>query len=474
MFDMGFEPQVMKILKNVRPQRQTVLFSATFPKQMEALARKVLRRPLEITVGGRSVVCEDVKQIVEVREDATKFVRLLEILGNYFMEDKEGKALIFVDRQEAADNLLRDLIRRSYLCMSLHGGKDQTDRESTISDFKSGVTQIVIATSVAARGLDVKGLGLVINYECPNHLEDYVHRVGRTGRAGQKGTAYTFVTPDQDRYAVEVAKALKISGQDVPPDLAALVTGFQEKVKSGQVKFFGSGGFGGKGLEQLDKERDLTYGDDAEEASEDEEGAKAAKNAEVDAKAKTPAETKEKAEGPHDNGPASPGKPPATPKTPVNAALAQAQAAAAAIQLKAANPAAAKAQSLIAELNAQIASAGVGTGKGKEGKLVPGTSPYSYEFEINDYPQKARWKATNKENISQVIESTGAAITTRGIYVEPGKPIPPGERKLYLIIEGEEQEIVDRAKAEIKRILTEATVSAMEQEVKTGGRYSVV
>lgn len=184
MFDMGFEPQVMKIVNNVRPSRQTVLFSATFPRQMEALARKVLKKPLEITVGGRSVVCDDVNQIVEVRENETKFVRLLEILGQLFNDEGEegASALIFVDRHEAADNLLRDLMRRGYPCQSLHGGKDQADRDSTIADFKSGVTNILIATSVAARGLDVKNLKVVINYECPNHMEDYVHRVGRTGR----------------------------------------------------------------------------------------------------------------------------------------------------------------------------------------------------------------------------------------------------------------------------------------------------
>src|SRR5215469_7790009 len=133
--------------------------------KMEALARKVLRRPLEIIVGGRSVVCEDVTQVIEVRDDSTKFVRLLEILGQLYKdEEQDARTLIFVDRQEAADNLLRDLIRRGYACMSLHGGKDQTDRDSTIADFKSGVTQIMIATSVAARGLDVKQLKLVVNY----------------------------------------------------------------------------------------------------------------------------------------------------------------------------------------------------------------------------------------------------------------------------------------------------------------------
>lgn len=225
MFDMGFEPQVMKIVNNIRPDRQTVLFSATFPKQMDSLARKILRKPLEITVGGRSVVAPEIEQIVEVRDEDSKFTRLLEILGQTYNEDPECRTLIFVDRQEAADNLLRELMRKGYLCMSLHGGKDQVDRDSTIADFKSGVVPIVIATSVAARGLDVKQLKLVLNYDAPNHMEDYVHRAGRTGRAGNKGTCVTFITPEQDRYSVDIYRALKASNAAVPAELEELASG---------------------------------------------------------------------------------------------------------------------------------------------------------------------------------------------------------------------------------------------------------
>ena len=162
----------MKIIISIRPDRQAVLFSVTFTKQMDSLAREILRKP----VGGRSVVAAGIKQIVKVRPEDTKFNRLLEILGQMYNEDPECRTLIFVDRQEAADNLLRELMRNGYLCMSLHGGKDQVDRDSTIADFK--VIPIVIATSVAARGLGIKQLKLVINFDAPNHMEDYVHCVG--------------------------------------------------------------------------------------------------------------------------------------------------------------------------------------------------------------------------------------------------------------------------------------------------------
>ena len=173
MFDMGFEPQVLRIIDNVRPDRQTVMFSATFPRQMEGIARRFLKKPIEIQVGGRSVVCKEVEQNVAVLEDEAKFFKLLELLGHY---QEHGSIIVFVDKQENADTLLKDLMKASYPCMSLHGGIDQFDRDSTMVDFKSGRVKLLIATSVAARGLDVKHLILVVNFDCPNHYEDYVHR----------------------------------------------------------------------------------------------------------------------------------------------------------------------------------------------------------------------------------------------------------------------------------------------------------
>jgi ATP-dependent RNA helicase DDX46/PRP5 len=162
MFDMGFEPQIMKILANTRPDRQTVLFSATFPPQVEALAKKVLERPVEITVGGRSAVNNDVKQVIEVRSEESKMHRLLQLLGVWY---EKGHCLVFVDKQDTCDEMFSDLLRAGYPCLSLHGGKDQADRDTTINDFKNGIMTLMIATSVAARGLDVKELCLVVNYD---------------------------------------------------------------------------------------------------------------------------------------------------------------------------------------------------------------------------------------------------------------------------------------------------------------------
>ena len=207
MFDMGFEPQITRIIENTRRDRQTVLFSATFPWQVETLARKVLIRPVEIQVGGRSVVNKDITQVVEVRPESVRFLRLLELLGEWIYK---GKILVFVHTQDKCDSLLKDMFDHQYHCLSLHGGKDQADRESTVAHFKSNVCSLLIATSVAARGLDVKELELVVNYDVPNHNEDYVHRVGRTGRAGRKGYAVTFISEEEEQYAPDLVKALEV------------------------------------------------------------------------------------------------------------------------------------------------------------------------------------------------------------------------------------------------------------------------
>jgi ATP-dependent RNA helicase DDX46/PRP5 len=244
MFDMGFEPQIRMILQNVRPDRQTVLFSATFPKQIEKLAKSILQFPLEIVVGERTTVNKDITQYIEVHEDEEKFMRLLQLLG---LLNERGSVLIFVDKQEKCDQLFQDLLKSGYPCLSLHGGKDQLDRDHTLHEFKSGVKTVMVATSVAGRGLDVPDIICVINYNCPNHVEDYVHRVGRTGRAGRKGVAYTFLLPSEDQYAPMMKTILEKAQQPVPIEIEEMAKGFKEKVEKGEAQW-ASSGFVGKGF----------------------------------------------------------------------------------------------------------------------------------------------------------------------------------------------------------------------------------
>ncbi|UKZ53755.1 pre-mRNA processing RNA-helicase [Trichoderma virens] len=411
MFDMGFEPQVMKIFANMRPDRQTILFSATMPRLIDSLTKKVLKSPIEITVGGRSVVAKEIEQIVEIREESTKFVRVLELLGELYDKDEDARSLIFVERQEKADDLLKELMQKGYPCMSIHGGKDQVDRDSTISDFKKGVVPILIATSVAARGLDVKQLKLVINYDAPNHLEDYVHRAGRTGRAGNTGTAVTFVTPEQENCAPGIAKALEQSDQPVPERLNEMRKSHREKVKSGKAK--DTSGFGGKGLDRLDQEREAarlrerkTHRAEGEEEEVKEEGKKEEEDKKIEktlSAIKAAASTVQARETARTDTGDSKGTQPAIAtgdktKDPLD-----------------------KVSSAVSAINSRLGKAGqLRSGQPIDNK-GPDAGAFHATLEINDFPQKARWAVTNRTNVAKILEATGTSITTKGSFYPPRK-----------------------------------------------------
>ncbi|KAK2973326.1 hypothetical protein RJ640_027969 [Escallonia rubra] len=474
MFDMGFEPQITRIVQNTRPDRQTVLFSATFPRQVEVLARKVLNKPVEIQVGGRSVVNKDIAQLVEVRPENERFLRLLELLGEWC---EKGKTLIFVHTQEKCDALFRDLLKHGYPCLSLHGAKDQTDRESTISDFKSNVCSLLIATSVAARGLDVKELELVINFDAPNHYEDYVHRVGRTGRAGRKGCAITFISEEDARYAPDLVKALELSEQVVPDDLKAVADAFMAKVNQGLEQAHGTG-YGGSGFKFNEEEDEVRraakkaqakeYGfeEDKSDSDDEDEGvrkaggdlsqqaifAQAAALAAV-SKASNASVPVVSIGGQLLPDGILPGPLPAVVSGPLGP--------------NAANDGVARAVALAAAMNLQHNLAKI------QADAMP--EHYEAELEINDFPQNARWKVTHKETLTPISEWTGAAITTRGQHFQPGRVPAQGERKLYLFIEGPTEQSVKRAKAELKRVLEDITTQASSLPGSAQpGRYSVV
>ena len=437
-FDMGFEPQVMKIISNVRPDRQTVLFSATFPKQMEALARKILKRPIEITVGNKSVVAPEIEQVVEVVKEEDKFARLLGLLGDLYSRpdsSEDDRVLIFVDRQEGADFLLDRLLKRGYVCLSIHGGKDQVDRDQVIKDFKDGNVPILTATSVAARGLDVKQLKLVVNYDCPNHMEDYVHRVGRTGRAGQHGKAVTFITPDQGKYARDIVKALKLSGTSVPAQLEELEGEWQKLIDSGRALAVGSG-FGGKGLDRFDQDRAAQKRLQRREHGDEDDEEEKVEAFDEDGERKITA-----SDGAQSSG-------------PPNQAVADA----------------------VAKVHQDLHSKGqLRTGVPVDPKL-PDSGENVQRLEINDLPQKARWAVTNRTNIAKVLEQTGASITTKGSFFPNGRLPGPGEAKLHLLIEGETPVQVESAMRELRRLLSEASDAALtsaSREVPTG-RYNVM
>uniref|UniRef100_A0A8C5NDS1 Probable ATP-dependent RNA helicase DDX46 n=1 Tax=Gouania willdenowi TaxID=441366 RepID=A0A8C5NDS1_GOUWI len=491
---------VMRIVDNIRPDRQTVMFSATFPRAMEALARRILQKPIEVLVGGRSVVCSDVEQHVLVIEEDKKFLKLLEILGHY---QEKGSVIIFVDKQEHADALLKDLMKASYPCMSLHGGIDQYDRDSIINDFKSGACRLLVATSVAARGLDVKQLILVVNYNCPNHYEDYVHRAGRTGRAGNKGYAYTFITEDQVRYAGDIIKALELSGSLVPSELEQLWASFKDQQKAEGKIIKSSSGFSGKGFKFDETEHALANerkklqkaalglqdSDDEDGALDIEEQIESMFNSKKRVKDLT-----------------APGAAAGAAGAAGNIQKLQ-MAKRLALRINAQKNLGAEAQDVMQQATNAILRGGTIMTPSVSAKTIAEqlaekinaklnytpvekldedrqaadqaetVKRYEEELEINDFPQTARWKVTSKEALQRIGEYSEAAITIRGTYFPPGKEPKEGERKIYLAIESmcANELAVQKAKTEITRLIKEELIRLQNSYQPTSkSRYKVL
>ncbi|XP_050948694.1 probable ATP-dependent RNA helicase DDX46 isoform X1 [Labeo rohita] len=517
MFDMGFEPQVMRIVDNVRPDRQTVMFSATFPRTMEALARRILSKPIEVQVGGRSVVCSDVEQHVIVIEEEKKFLKLLEILGHY---QEKGSVIIFVDKQEHADGLLKDLMKASYPCMSLHGGIDQYDRDSIINDFKNGACRLLVATSVAARGLDVKQLILVVNYSCPNHYEDYVHRAGRTGRAGNKGYAYTFITEEQARYAGDIIKALELSGSAVPSELELLWTNFKEQQKAEGKSIKSSSGFSGKGFKFDETEHALANerkklqkaalglhdSDDEDPALDIDEQIESMFNSKKRVKDFSAPGGAAGASAVGVSGSVTAVSGLSGLSAPSAGNIQKLEIAKKlALKIQAQKNLGAEAQDVMQQATNAILRGGTMIAPSVSAKTIAEQQAekinaklnytpvekleeerqaaeaaetvkrYEEELEINDFPQTARWKVTSKEALQRIGEYSEAAITIRGTYFPPGKEPKEGERKIYLAIESANELAVQKAKAEITRLIKEELIRLQNSYQPTSkSRYKVL
>ncbi|KAI9596196.1 P-loop containing nucleoside triphosphate hydrolase protein [Syncephalis fuscata] len=239
MFDLGFEPQVQSICNNVRPDRQTLLFSATFKPRVEHLARTVTTDPIRITVGNIGQANEDVSQQVHIIPDDTfKWDWLVTRLVGFSVE---GSVLVFVGRLGGVDMLVQNLRSAGYECGALHGNMLQSERDRVLRDFKKNKFPILVATDVAARGLDIKSVRTVINYDVARDIDSHVHRIGRTGRAGEKGTAYTLITNNEDKFAGELVRNLEASNQPIPPELLSLA---MQNRRFRDARRFGGGGRG--------------------------------------------------------------------------------------------------------------------------------------------------------------------------------------------------------------------------------------
>lgn len=192
MLDMGFAPQLKKIMAAVPVQRQTLLFSATMPVEIMQMAKAFMKLPVHIEIAPQGTAAEKVTQEVFVLAREQKPGLLQKLLGEY-----KGSVLVFTRTKFGAKKVARDLRNAGHTSAELHSNRSLNQRKDALAGFKNGNYRILVATDIAARGIDVTGIELVINYDLPDHAEDYVHRIGRTGRAGAAGHAVSFATPDQ-------------------------------------------------------------------------------------------------------------------------------------------------------------------------------------------------------------------------------------------------------------------------------------
>jgi ATP-dependent RNA helicase RhlE len=209
MLDMGFAPQINRIVAQIPPYRQTLLFSATMPPEVEALARKYLRKPEVVQIGMRSAAASTVTHAVYPVPADRKTALLAELLK----ADGMDSVLVFCRTKHGSDRVVRLLEDEGISATAMHADKTQPQRTKALADFKHGKIRVLVATDIAQRGLDINGISHVINYDVPQQPEDYVHRIGRTGRADATGDAFTFMAPDE---IAMVRTIERILGEPIP------------------------------------------------------------------------------------------------------------------------------------------------------------------------------------------------------------------------------------------------------------------
>ncbi|XP_067300199.1 DEAD-box helicase 3 X-linked a isoform X1 [Pseudorasbora parva] len=252
MLDMGFEPQIRRIVEQdtmpPKGARQTMMFSATFPKEIQILARDFLEEYIFLAVGRVGSTSENITQKVVWVEENDKRSFLLDLLN---ATGKDSLTLVFVETKKGADALEDFLYREGYACTSIHGDRSQRDREEALQQFRSGRCPIMVATAVAARGLDISNVKHVINFDLPSDIEEYVHRIGRTGRVGNLGLATSFYNDKNSNITKDLLDILVEAKQEVPSWLENLAYEHQHKsTNRGRPKRF-SGGFGARDYRQM-------------------------------------------------------------------------------------------------------------------------------------------------------------------------------------------------------------------------------
>lgn len=204
MLDMGFAPQIEKILRFLPKERQTMLFSATMPKEIMGIAAKYMKLPLSVEIAPPGTTVEQVTQELFIIKKESKLQLLKKMLSQY-----HGAVLLFSRTKHNARKIVKSIRDMGHSAAEIHSNRSLSQRQDALEGFKSGKYRVLVATDIASRGIDVTGIELVINYDLPEDAENYVHRIGRTARAGHKGHAISFATPDQRRDVADIEKLIK-------------------------------------------------------------------------------------------------------------------------------------------------------------------------------------------------------------------------------------------------------------------------
>lgn len=254
MLDMGFEPQIKELIRYLPKERQSAFFTATWPKEVQQVARNLTYSPTHIQVGSTDAQTtnSDIRQhIVKIRSEGDKMKHLEEVVFPA-LQASGGAGLIFTKTKRAAASMHSTLSRAGAPIVCLHGDMEQRERDNSLWAFKHGRAKVLVATDVAQRGLDIKNVQYVVNYDPPANAEDYVHRIGRTGRAGEKGDAYTYLYENESGPAQNILKVMKKSGQTIPEELREICGGGSNLASSGggwgNYQGWGGGGGGGGGF----------------------------------------------------------------------------------------------------------------------------------------------------------------------------------------------------------------------------------
>lgn len=416
LFDLGFEPQITQIMKTVRPDKQCVLFSATFPNKLRSFAVRVLHSPISITINSKGMINENVKQKFRIcHSEDEKFDNLVQLIyerSEFFdevqsendgqssdVEEVDAKAIIFVSSQNICDFISKKLLNAGIVTCAIHAGKPYQERLMNLEKFKREKNSILLCTEVLSRGLNVPEVSLVIIYNAVKTFAQYVHTTGRTARGSRTGTAITLLLHDELSGAYILSKAMRdeeIKALDPlqAKELQEMSAKFESGMKKGKFRL--SKGFGGKGLENIKSKREEAQNKDLELKKNDK------RSDDLEKKISNPREG-------HDSESES--------------------------------------SALIPRLNYELFK------ESTDGSIIFYAKVY-----INDLPQIVRWEATKNTTLLFIKHETGCSITNKGKFYPEGKE-PKNENdepKLYLLIEGQDEKDI------------QLSIELLEQKVKEG------